>query len=72
MGDRLTASAAAPVQVRNTAHSPEPTHAATGTERDVRPDGEFYCLACSSRLTGCSCKIRCPRCGYFEDCSNLL
>lgn len=30
------------------------------------------CPNCDSALLPRSCKIRCPRCGYFEDCSNLI
>jgi len=29
------------------------------------------CPNCSATLTGRSCKIRCPRCNYFESCSDL-
>ena len=31
----------------------------------------YTCLNCSARLEGRSCKLRCPRCGYFESCSDL-
>ena len=59
---------------------PEPTHDAhperslgTGQPDDVtRPDDQPWCLGCSAPMQGRSCKIRCLRCGYFEDCSNLL
>ena len=29
------------------------------------------CPNCSADLTGHSCKLRCPRCNYFESCSDL-
>ena len=31
-----------------------------------------WCPACSAGMVDRSCKRRCPRCGYFEDCSNLI
>ena len=31
----------------------------------------YVCLNCSGPLEGNKCKIRCPRCGYFESCSDL-
>ena len=31
----------------------------------------YVCLNCSGTLEGLKCKIRCPRCGYFESCSDL-
>jgi hypothetical protein len=43
-------------------------------ERDAAPEGAsltYTCLNCSARLEGRSCKLRCPRCGYFESCSDL-
>ncbi|MCG8591384.1 MAG: hypothetical protein MJE66_18980 [Proteobacteria bacterium] len=33
---------------------------------------QAWCPQCSARLAGRSCKQRCPRCGYFDDCSNLI
>jgi len=30
------------------------------------------CLQCGAIMGGGGCKLRCPRCGYFEDCANLL
>ena len=31
---------------------------------------EFVCLNCGDILVQHHCKVRCPRCGYFEDCSD--
>jgi hypothetical protein len=28
------------------------------------------CVTCGLTLTERGCKVRCPRCGYFEDCSD--
>jgi hypothetical protein len=36
------------------------------------PASQPWCPGCSAPLHGRSCKLRCLRCGYFEDCSNLL
>ncbi len=33
--------------------------------------GRYVCLNCSGDMDGLKCKIRCPRCGYFESCSDL-
>jgi hypothetical protein len=33
---------------------------------------QSWCPGCSAPLLGRSCKLRCLRCGYFEDCSNLI
>ena len=32
--------------------------------------GKFTCVNCGEILYERSCKLRCPRCGYFEDCSD--
>ena len=32
---------------------------------------EKSCPNCSASLVGHSCKLRCPRCNYFESCSDL-
>ncbi|OFW43199.1 MAG: hypothetical protein A3J28_08840 [Acidobacteria bacterium RIFCSPLOWO2_12_FULL_60_22] len=29
-----------------------------------------YCPNCSAKLVGHSCKLKCPRCGYFLSCSD--
>ena len=29
-----------------------------------------YCPNCSAKLVGLSCKLKCPRCGYFLSCSD--
>jgi len=29
-----------------------------------------YCPNCSAKLVGQSCKLQCPRCGYFLSCSD--
>ena len=29
-----------------------------------------YCPNCSAKLFGHSCKLKCPRCGYFLSCSD--
>ena len=31
----------------------------------------YVCPNCSAGMDGLKCKIRCPRCGYFESCSDL-
>lgn len=31
-----------------------------------------YCPNCSSRLQLVKCKARCPRCGFFQDCSDTI
>lgn len=30
----------------------------------------FVCLNCGMYLDQKQCKMKCPRCGYFEDCSD--
>jgi hypothetical protein len=41
----------------------------------VREEAAFdipleYCPNCSAKLVGQSCKLKCPRCGYFLSCSD--
>jgi len=31
-----------------------------------------YCPNCSTRLYLLKCKARCPRCGFFQDCSDTI
>lgn len=31
---------------------------------------EFICLNCGMIMVQRQCKVRCTRCGYFEDCSD--
>jgi uncharacterized Zn finger protein (UPF0148 family) len=33
-------------------------------------DGPIVCTNCGAPMLSRSCKVRCPRCGYFEDCSD--
>jgi hypothetical protein len=33
-------------------------------------EGDFVCIVCGTIMYGRSCKLRCPKCGYFEDCSD--
>jgi hypothetical protein len=30
------------------------------------------CLNCNQEMVQSVCKVLCTRCGYFEDCSNLI
>jgi len=45
--------------------SPDPRR----SEEDSRMALEF-CPNCSAKLIGQSCKLKCPRCGYFLSCSD--
>jgi ribosomal protein S27AE len=38
---------------------------------DMGGEMEKSCPNCSASLVGHSCKLRCPRCNYFESCSDL-
>jgi hypothetical protein len=31
-----------------------------------------YCPNCSAKLELVKCKARCPRCGFFQDCSDTI
>ena len=31
-----------------------------------------YCPNCSAKLELIKCKARCPRCGFFQDCSDTI
>lgn len=47
------------------------------SERDASvPRDEWehlaYCPNCSARLQRLHCKARCPRCGFFQDCSDTI
>jgi|GEM_PF-4302345 len=33
-------------------------------------DRGIVCIRCGTRLAEWKCKLQCPRCGYFEDCSD--
>jgi hypothetical protein len=35
-------------------------------------EAAHYCPGCSTRLISRGCKQRCVRCGYYDDCGNLL
>ena len=37
---------------------------------NTQPSGQFACVNCGAQMLQLSCKVRCPRCGYFEDCSD--
>ena len=50
---------------------PETSRDPTEIEKDQR-DPNSFCLGCGTEMYGRGCKLRCPRCGYFEDCTNLL
>lgn len=40
--------------------------------RDARRISPYPpCPNCGADLVGRSCKLRCPRCAYFESCSDL-
>lgn len=34
--------------------------------------GVYVCLVCGSPMDERGCRVRCARCGYFEDCGNGL
>jgi len=38
----------------------------------VTSEVEYYCPHCGQRLFSHACKIKCPRCGYTEDCADAL
>jgi len=45
----------------------------SGKIRSKFPDpnrGRFACLNCGAVMTQRQCKVRCIKCGYFEDCSD--
>lgn len=49
----------------------------TDGRADLRPDtmrlsieSHRYCPGCSSEMFDRGCKLRCPRCGFFLDCSD--
>ena len=55
---------------------PEPAAPASKNALPSQPD-DFalgvpleYCPTCSAKLLGRSCKLLCPRCGYFLSCSD--
>lgn len=31
-----------------------------------------YCPNCDAKLHLLKCKVRCPRCGFFQDCSDTI
>jgi ribosomal protein S27AE len=46
------------------------------TARGSGNDGKIefaseYCPRCSARLAARSCKLSCPRCGYYMSCSDF-
>jgi ribosomal protein S27AE len=43
---------------------------ATGEEREAEVASN-YCPRCSARLASRSCKLICPRCGYYMSCSDF-
>ncbi len=45
-------------------------HPAENPDRELRKTGVFYCVNCGAEMTQRSCKVRCLRCGVFEDCSD--
>jgi hypothetical protein len=48
-----------------------PESKASDTQRDA---WEYlaYCPNCSTRPYQLKCKARCPRCGFFQDCSDTI
>lgn len=32
----------------------------------------YVCVSCGAGMHERACRLRCPRCGYFEDCENGL
>lgn len=51
---------------------PAGTGETAGAEGAPPQETPPVCPGCSADLQPRSCKLRCPRCGYFEDCSNLI
>jgi hypothetical protein len=49
-----------------------PSRAPAGRERAPEPTSHSTCPLCGSALFGVHCKLRCPTCGYLEDCSDLF
>lgn len=41
-------------------------------DQETRPSnsGKWICVNCGTLLIQNHCKVKCPRCGYFEDCSD--
>jgi len=44
----------------------------TGEPESSRSGLYRSCPGCDGQMFDHGCKRRCSRCGYFEDCSNLL
>jgi hypothetical protein len=43
-----------------------------GQERRDAWEHLAYCPNCSAKLQVLKCKARCPRCGFFQDCSDTI
>lgn len=48
-----------------------PTEEATEARRDAW-EHLAYCPNCGTRLHLLKCKARCPRCHFFQDCSDTI
>ncbi|OFW40496.1 MAG: hypothetical protein A3J28_02345 [Acidobacteria bacterium RIFCSPLOWO2_12_FULL_60_22] len=61
-------------QFRSDAGQEPPTdQPANSAQREASPAAGFpveYCPNCAAKLMGRSCKLVCPRCGYFLSCSD--
>ncbi len=51
--------------------TPKPA-TAPNSPQTLPPAGGFRCLLCGAPMAGGHCKLRCPQCGYIEDCSDLF
>jgi len=49
-----------------------PVRRATACETSDPWQHLAYCPNCSARLQLLKCKARCPRCGFFQDCSDTI
>jgi len=36
------------------------------------PEEAFLCPLCGAAMFGIHCKLKCPNCGYMEDCTDLF
>ena len=39
---------------------------------ETRAPDAYACLVCGAVMHERGCRVRCARCGYFEDCANGL
>jgi len=42
-----------------------------GETKTAQASNAVACTNCGGPMLGRSCKLRCPRCGFFEDCSDV-